>query len=1318
MKRYFLVILLSTFSIFIFSENFSFKWELSQNLINKLLKGSESPHIPVFSYKIVIPLEQELNFYEKKIETSILEGVPKGVIPEKDFFKVGTSGLYLGIPYKELLIYPIIEKEGKVVLLKSFEIEFLGLEARHFLSSDDNSIEYSDLFLNYFDVQRYLKKEQNRYIGAPQFESDNKIYKISIDQDGLVLLTNSYLNSIGIDFSSIDPRKIHIVSQGYEIPIYVYGEEDGVFDSEDYILFYAQKLFIRNRSTWNGGDFTDTNVYFLFADNDYGIRMEQVDVSPIHGDYPIATTFYSSCRFEQNTFMSWAEHLRPNGEVWYWAPGLFYYPGGGEKSRTITLSLPKPVLDGTNFTLSVENAGLNNVSHILDAKINNSSYQRATFSGKGVVTLNYTFPQNSLNSDGTNVLTLRIPSSQSVTDNQIVDYIIVTYLRTTECDNNSLLIEDNGEAKKYVATNFTVKPFMVDISQRDSQTNLCIPKLLINANYSSQTLTFDYPPAPYDRKCFISANFVTPLEIKELKSRNLKDTNLGCKFLILTHPDFHPEGNSTIWNQYINKKMAQFNNSVLWLDIEEIYDNFSYGIFDPTAIKTFLTYAYNNWALFPSYLLLIGDASYDYKNYMNDPTFKNWVPTMIREDLSDYYRQGWYASDAYFADVNGDGYPDLSTGRLPVRSYSELEDVLEKLMKYEDQVISTSFYKILGFIADTYDEDWEMEFEELNESLRIKYAITPYQYFKIFYHDPPYNGTDQDLCASHIRNNFYSSVLVHYAGHSGWKYWGYNDGILSLTAERGSDLDALPTLSFPYYPLPFIVNSSCYNAGFAYQGNQNATLMEKFFTAKDKGIIGATGYTTITYIDEDEYFTNKFYESAFGITKKRTIGELVERGRFAIPSLYERPKFSLVLIGDPTTKILLPDVPNPLNLTYTSGNKSITLDWIHPQSPPYGYNIYRSSDNGITYSKVNSSVILYPNSTFVDSNLINGKVYYYYVVSVNSEGFESAPSNVISAVPLNPNPPAPPTGLKVLDTGTGDTLLVSWNANSEEDLSYYKLYYGTSSRSYTDSIVLSKNITSTTVNGLTANVTYYFAVTATNTSLKESDYSSEVTGIPTNFPVAYDIPKMITDLKLERDGNDIILRWSKPKESIKGNSVTISSFEIYRVVGQYDYNLKTVSTSYPNAKISVDATNGVDEYSYTDVGAVNIGDPVTYLVIAKTDNGFSSPASHNPPAPILSLRVKKSTSSSATLIEFEEVNKTIDNKPTIIIEYRLYAFYPITSSKDHVDPMYPISPLNPVHLYPPLSYCEENAYYCDSSTSPPLFYTVVAVDNRGNTSLY
>jgi hypothetical protein len=83
-------------------------------------------------------------------------------------------------------------------------------------------------------------------------------------------------------------------------------------------------------------------------------------------------------------------------------------------------------------------------------------------------------------------------------------------------------------------------------------------------------------------------------------------------------------------------------------------------------------------------------------------------------------------------------------------------------------------------------------------------------------------------------------------------------------------------------------------------------------------------------------------------------------------------------------------------------------------------------------------------------------------------------------------PPPPPSG---------GSAIVTWNANTEADLAGYRVYYGTSSRNYPNSISVGK-VTSATISGLTIGTKYYIALKAVDTSGNLSGYSVEVTKTP------------------------------------------------------------------------------------------------------------------------------------------------------------------------------------------------------------------------------
>lgn len=1325
------------FAVMVKAEDLKLSWSASES--DKVLwQGGISgtgPEGPVLSFKIILP--ESIPTPDIKIVSSeymYLKEIPPGAIPCGRLVSWGQSSSFRGYPYKELLVFPLqwTENYGAAKLLTRLEVEFPGIpgpDGQRAMGHGCDPLSLKSLFFNYWDGCKYDKSQDKNDSRTRSLlpESLTPIYSIKANEDGIIRLTRSYLDSQGVDLSTSLPVNYHIVSRGVEIP-FLFEDADGDFsDPEDAIVFFGQKLAVKNRSIWNGGDFTDENVYMLFGNSSAGLRMDTVDVSD--KSYPSYTTFVSNAFFESNDFMDYASHMRPNGELWFWGSYITHFAGTGDTSKTFSLDLPHPSAGGTSFILTFQQGGTNNILHKVKAKLNSGSYTSFEFSGVQVATLSATFTQAI--PSAANTLTLTIPSSQPF-DNQALDTVTVSYLRTTDADNSTLMIEDLGGNKKYTAGSptypFSSRPLILDVSETDSATGLFLPKNCVNASFSGGVATLDISGAEgTPRKIFLSSLVTVTPSVEEMTRRDLSE---GCDLLIITHPDFHPGGIDALWQEYLAAKEEKY--SVLVVDAQEIYDNYSHGIFDPTAMKDFLADAHYTWDIPPSYVLLIGDASFDYKNYMNDAGFKNWVPTMCVENVGDTVYQGWFASDSYFGDADGDGYPETAIGRIPVRSYSQLEGVLGKLLEYEYQVPPEPWRSTQLFVADTYREPWEQEFETYSDFLLSNYSQYPYASSTVYYHDAEHGGgTDDDACAEDVRGAWNGSILLHFAGHSGRWYWGYENGMFSLSKLRNgstqSDLDLLPEVTSPV-TLPFLVNSTCYTAGFAHQSSLGPTLLEDLFTAPDKGSIGSTGFSSLSYLYEQEQFATPFYENIFGMAKERTVGDAVETARFNLPSSNSRPILSLVLLGDPTLELRLPVVPPPLSLSGMPGNQIASLEWGHPSPAPSKYDIYRSTDGGATFQKRNSSEISYPVSTYIDSGLTNNQAYVYYTVSLDASGFASAPSNLVTVVPLNPSAPAAPTGVIATDQGTGASLRIQWNANSESDLSYYKLYRGTSPGSYSYNQQYPKTTTSVLMSGLDEGVRYYFAVTATNTSGKESQLSAETSAVPTSSPIAVKVPALITDLIVTRSGAaDLLLSWSKPLVDIKGNPVTVASFDIYRVTHDpvtnpytpYNYDLDLISKANPNAKINVPAISGQTVHSYTDPGAVNLSPTVTYLVVAIDPSGNRGPASHDPPAAVMSLMVTKNSPVSPTLINFNPVTTTLNGAPTgLITGYRLFGLDPPMVTKDHVSPA---SPVLTVNLGPSLdkSSCDGGmAVYCDSSTDPPMLYTVVAVDNRGNTSLY
>lgn len=1227
---------------------------------------------------------------------------------------LGTRGHRRGVPFQEVLLYPVrrgdsgrevLQEITLVVTLQQFGATFASQGA-------PGSWDPVSPFVNPQDAIPKAKGRPHSPLAISPLAPPPSGMRISVDQDALFRVDYAWLTARGFDPTGQDPRNFRITCQGVELPVLVEGEADGVFGPGDAIIFYGQKAELPPRAYWNGGDFTDTNVYWLLVGSSPGLRMLAVPAAPGSG-YPAVTKFQSTVLAEKDDFFDVIDHFRPNGEHWFWSPLLGTYPGGPSSTRTLTFQAPHATTGASEVRLVA--ASLNAGEHSLRPQLNgafpSSGSDPWIWSGKALTEAIWSFGAPI---SGSNALQLTVPGYPDHDDYQIPDSLQVTYWRTLASDSGVLLLATPNANATYTSSGYSAAPYILDLSRSDLATGLALPQRLTGATFTSGAASFQMAldVGVSGRKVLLSAAPGVPTSAEMGSPQDLTGPDPGADLLVVTHPDFMPSFLGNEWQRWVSRRST--TQTVRVVTVQDIFDNFSYGVFDPPAVKEFLRVVGSSWQALPKEILLVGDGTWDYKNNLLKAGFKNTVPTMAFEDLGDSTYLGRYVSDAWFADWDDDGYPDAAVGRLPVRSQTESEGLFAKMRVYEGQALAGSWYKTGLFVADKADGQG-LEFEAHQNFLASTFAAPPWANQKLYYGQPPYNGSDATSFSTALRGAFPNAALANYSGHGSFSWWGYNGGSLALfnaqkvrNGNTQSDVDLLSST----WHLPFLLQGTCYSSAFA-EPNSLA-LAEELLDRADGGSIGSAGQTTIGYVNEEQAFADTLFGLAFGRSKTRALGELVEGGRFALPSSNTRAVMGNVLLGDPSLRLRLPAPEAPITLSATGQNGAAQLTW-GPAPAAAGYLVYRSSNGGGSWMRLTGTALPPSQTSYTATGLTNTVSYLFYVSTVDAEGFEGPPSPMATATPLNPNPPAVPSGLQAADAGTGDALDVRWNANTEPDLSGYTLWWGTASGVYGNSQSFGSTTTATRVGGLVLGTTYYFTVTARNTSGKVSGGASEAHGVPSATRLAIRPPAMIVDLTVTRSGGDLLLSWSKPLVDVGGASVAVTHFQLFRVVNSWDWNLDTVSTGAPNAKVVIPAT-GATSYTYTDTGAWGLGGNLSYLVVALTASGERSAASNPHPGPVMSLRVTRSASTGKTLLSWNAVTLAADGRtPALIDHYTVYGFYPMTTSAQHVQVA---SPTLLTQVPAALTPCEGSAVLCDSTAAIPLFYTVVAVDRRGNTSLY
>jgi len=305
------------------------------------------------------------------------------------------------------------------------------------------------------------------------------------------------------------------------------------------------------------------------------------------------------------------------------------------------------------------------------------------------------------------------------------------------------------------------------------------------------------------------------------------------------------------------------------VDIEDVYDEFSYGSKDPRAIRTLLQRARSEWRTVPRFVLLVGDATYDPRNYLGYD--EDLVPTKL-VDTSNYET----ASDDWLADLDDDGVPEMAVGRLPVGSVEETTRVVSKIVAHESG--AQSLGRTL-MVADTARGD---NFRLLTDHLVTFFpAGLPIDTVAI-------DDIGPDAARQQVLDALADGIdLVNYAGHGTVDRWRAD----VLKVEDVSTLGNGERL-------PFFTMMNCLNGVFhepALEGLAEALVRDPNGGAS---AVWASSATTASSLQE--LLVSGFYRELFS-RPGVTIGEAAVAAKAGVGDLDTRRCW--ILLGDPAMVI-------------------------------------------------------------------------------------------------------------------------------------------------------------------------------------------------------------------------------------------------------------------------------------------------------------------------------------------------------------------------------------------------------------------------------
>ena len=433
---------------------------------------------------------------------------------------------------------------------------------------------------------------------------------------GLYHLTYTDLISAGVTISEMVPSTLAMTYLGQPIDIQVAdGNGNGHFDPGDEIIFYAEPY---------QGRYMTRNVYWLTYGAAAGARMNSRGVTPT-GSEPLVTTITQTLHVEYDRDYRSLYHRPDNADHWFDTQlDVSTLTGVFTKSVTYTLNLDDPITATGAIGLRVvlhggqDNATLN-PDQSVSVRVNNHLVGVYQWEGSTDYTVTANAPATWLDAV-TNTLTLQTAVSQlpGITTYWVSpDWVEVAYPALAKTQNDRQYIEGVESGSNEVAVSgFTTSTVSV-YDVRDARHPAVITSTLAHSVSGTTTLHFWDADLPAPAYFLSTAAALMPPAAIELDTPSTWRSSANDYDYIAIVP-------RALWEPIdpLLAHRAAEGLRVAKVDVQDIYDEFNYGLIDPEAIRSFLAYAYHNWNSGgepPRYVMLVGDGHYDYTGVSGVP---------------------------------------------------------------------------------------------------------------------------------------------------------------------------------------------------------------------------------------------------------------------------------------------------------------------------------------------------------------------------------------------------------------------------------------------------------------------------------------------------------------------------------------------------------------------------------------------------------------------------------------------------------------------------------------------------------------------------
>jgi len=765
----------------------------------------------------------------------------------------------------------------KVTIYESLrvEVKFKGkVEPTQVGFSKPESAEYERFFesnlLNYA-VARSWRQNTPTEITATPWMPPSPAWRITTRQEGIYRLSYEQLQTAGVPVTTIDPQTLQLFHLGSEVAIAVESALPHQFSPGDGILFYAQAIQSK---------YTSENVYWLTFGNMVGLRMGSVEGAP--NESPVAEAYLASLYHEAN--INYIAYITAPDEFEHFLGEYVYPQQTGHQSITLHFTVDNPSADPGVITASLYSY-LEIPEHRAILKLNGEVLgEPITWGSFEFTNVFFEFPAERL-VVGDNTLEF---TTDLVDEIYYIDWVNFAYSRQFVANNDLLRFETPTPGSwNYTVHGFSTNEGLQVFDLSDPTHVQRIENAAIDLEGAQYLLRFSADVTSAAEYWVGTENaFLTVSGISWDEPSDWQSSSHAADYLVITHGSFLDQA-----NQLAGYRQEQSLGTAV-VDVQDLYDEFNYGIPNPTAIRDFLALAYSTWqAPAPSYVVLLGDASFDPKNYLGFNR-TNYMPpylSVVDPEL------GETAADNKYVTLMGmDELPDLMLGRLAVNTMVEAQNVVNKIIAYEVEPAQGDWKQKVLAIADSYESGWP--FPNLSDELLREALPDNYEAERVYLGVT--HPTINEARAAIINGINSGKFLVNYIGHAAVNMWSAPFPGMFIVANINS------LTNQGQYPI--VLSMTCWDGYYIYPNNYqyNKSLAEEFTKVPGKGAIAAWSPTGISVARGHEYLDRGFFDAIFAL-RMTNLGQAASNGKLYLwaTGAYLELLNTYLLFGDPATHV-------------------------------------------------------------------------------------------------------------------------------------------------------------------------------------------------------------------------------------------------------------------------------------------------------------------------------------------------------------------------------------------------------------------------------